>query len=202
MMSARSSWRRPIRPVDHRCGAAFFASAPFHCLAFWRAAYVAFDLGEGSKTVPGREHQEGGRISPHTFSASPRSARNKPSTTPSSRCCPGVPASRQRSAACSTSATVSSPTAARSVRASACCRPGGNPVSGHGWPSAASPRRMPFRHPQTVLSSGAGLSSSFTLSWWAYSGCGGGRVMSASSAKGRRATAQGGWRAVRGCKPE
>lgn len=103
---------------------------------------------------PARPGHHSGRISWQAHSAKPRQARNMPSTTPSSRCCSGCAATRQRSAACSISNTVCSPTSARSVRARLMPRPGERSCSDHGWPSAASPARSYLRIPKKVLRSG------------------------------------------------
>ncbi len=92
-------------------------------------------------------------------SANPRQARNKPSTTPSSKCRSGSAATRQRSAACSTSSTVSRPTNARSVLARLTRRPGDTSVSGQGCPSAPSQPRMRLRIPISEFRSGRGVSS-------------------------------------------
>ncbi len=92
------------------------------------------------------------------LSQSPAS-QNSPSTTPSSRCRSGSAATRQRSAECSTSSTVSSPTNARSVLARLTRRPGETSFSGQGSPSAPSQPRMRLRMPSREFRSCRGVSS-------------------------------------------
>lgn len=100
-----------------------------------------------------------GRTSRQAHSTNPLQARNNPSTTPSSKCRSGSAATRQRSAACSTSSTVSAPTIARSLLARLTRRPGDTSFSGQGNPSAPSQRRMRLRMPIRELRSGGGVSS-------------------------------------------
>lgn len=100
-----------------------------------------------------------GLTSRQAHSASPRQARNNPSTTPSSKWRSGSAATRQRSAECSTSSTVSRPTNARSVLARLTRRPGDTSVSGQGCPSAPSQPRMRLRMPSREFRSGRGVSS-------------------------------------------
>ncbi|BBQ11584.1 hypothetical protein WP1W18C01_19440 [Stenotrophomonas maltophilia] len=89
-----------------------------------------------------------GLTSRQAHSTNPRQARNSPSTTPSSKCRSGSAATRQRSAACNSSNTVSAPTIARSVLARLTRRPGETSVSGQGCPSAPSQPRMRLRMPR------------------------------------------------------
>lgn len=104
-------------------------------------------------------HAHSGLTSRQAHSSNPRQARNNPSTTPSSKCRSGSAATRQRSAACSTSSTVSAPTIARSLLARLTRRPGDTSFSGQGNPSAPSQRRMRLRMPIRELRSGGGVSS-------------------------------------------
>lgn len=100
-----------------------------------------------------------GLTSLQAHSTNPRQARNNPSTTPSSKCRSGSAATRQRSAACSSSSTVSAPTIARSLLARLTRRPGDTSVSGQGCPSAPSHPRMRLRMPSREFRSGRGVSS-------------------------------------------
>ncbi len=100
-----------------------------------------------------------GLTSRQAHSTSPRQARNSPSTIPSSKCRSGSAATRQRSAACRSSSTVSAPTIARSLLARLTRRPGDTSVSGQGCPSAPSQPRMRLRMPSREFRSGRGVSS-------------------------------------------
>lgn len=170
-------------------------------VAVWVVSIFAgpFVLG-GEKPSWCLRPRHSGLTSWQAHSTNPRQARNSPSTTPSSKCRSGSAATRQRSAACRSSSTVSAPTIARSLLARLTRRPGDTSFSGQGCPSAPSQPRMRLRMPSREFRSGRGVSSLMGSTTVYEEKVSDSFMASASVAVLNSATVKR-WRTMRGCKP-